>query len=266
MFLRDYYVAKKDEGKGFSYRAFSMRAGLRSPNHLKRVTDGERNLTSSMAVRYAEAIGLEGDQASYFLDLVVFTQARTTTERNAAYQKLMGFRGYRKAHTLDLAQAAFHSTWYLPAICELVLRTDFRRDPKWIAKQLVPPITASQAGRALDTLLELGLLEETDEGLVQSDRVMTTGNETRGLHIIAYHRAMMERASASIDLVDAADRDISSLTFCLGEDGLRRIKQRIQRFRKELIALATQEEEGAQVLQLNMQLFPLSLPAGEESE
>lgn len=28
-------------------------------------------------VRYAQALGLEGDEASYFLDLVVFTQART---------------------------------------------------------------------------------------------------------------------------------------------------------------------------------------------
>lgn len=266
-FLRDYYTTKKTEGRGFSYRAFSRRAGLRSPNHLKRVTDGERNLTTEMALRYAKTIGITGDSASYFCDLVEFNQAKSATQRNAAYQKLTGFRGYRKAHKLDMAHAAYHATWYLPAICEMVLRPDFREDHAWIAKRLLPPITANEARRAIETLLEIGLLARNEDGeLEQAQTVMTTGAETRGLHIANYHRAMMERASESIELIAAADRDISSLTFCVGEDGLRRIKRRIQRFRQELVALATQEEEGEQVVQLNMQLFPLTTRRDEGDE
>ena len=41
-FLGDYYKAKKAERRAFSFRAFSRRAGLKSPNHLKRVIDGDR--------------------------------------------------------------------------------------------------------------------------------------------------------------------------------------------------------------------------------
>ncbi len=260
-FLRDYYVAKKGEGKGFSYRAFSMRAGVRSPNHLKRVTDGTRNLSAETAVRYTQALGLEGDEASYFLDLVVFTQARTPTERSAAYEKMKTFRRYRKAHKLDIAQAAFHSTWYLPAIYELVLRADFSEEPSWIAKHLVPSITPTQARRGVETLEDLGLLIRKDGRLVQSGRVMTTGDETRGVHVVSYHRAMMRRAAESIDIIEAAERDISSLTFCVGEEGLHVLKARIQQFRKELIAMAVDMDQGEQVVQLNMQLFPLSTSA-----
>ena len=116
-------------------------------------------------------------------------------------------------------------------------------------------------------LLELGLLVRDDDGqLVQGEPVATTGPETRGLHIGNYHRSMMDRAAESIDVVPASQRDISSLTFCVGEDGLRRVKQRIQRFRQELVALLAEEEDGEQVLQLNMQLFPLTTQRGEEEE
>ncbi|MCB9600923.1 MAG: TIGR02147 family protein [Sandaracinus sp.] len=258
-YLRDFYETKKAAGRGFSFRSFSKRAGLKSPNYLKLVMDGDRNLTAAMAERFARACGLDDEATDFFCALVAFNQARNATERNAAYARLTGFRRYRQAHQLDLHHAAYHSNWYLPAIRELASRPDFREDPEWIAKLLVPHITRAEAREALDTLLELGLLERTDEGgLQQTENLVTTGPQTRGLHIGNYHRTMMGRAAASIDLVAAPDRDISSLTLCLSEDGLRTIKERIQRFRRELLELSALEDDPRQVIQINFQLFPLS--------
>lgn len=264
-YLRDYYVAKKENGGTMSYRAFSRRAGLKSPNYLKLVIDGDRNLTPSMAERFAKACGLTGDAASYFVDLVGFNQARTQTDRNGAYARLTSFRRYRSAHQLELAHAAYHSAWYMPAIRELAARADFREDPEWIAKMLHPSIPKSDARKALDTLLELRLLVRNGEGkVVQGEALLSTGTETVGLHIANYHRSMLDRASASIDLIPAADRDISSLTLCLGEDGLRKLKTRIQRFRRELLDLSSLEDQPVQVVQVNFQLFPLSRANGTE--
>lgn len=262
-FLRDYYLDRKDR-RGLSYRGFSRRAGLKSPNYLKLVIDGARNLTTPMAARFAKAAGLEKEAAEYFVELVQFNQARTATERNASYARLTGFRGYRKAQALDLAHAAYHSTWYLPAVRELAARRDFREDADWIASKLWPPITRKEAARALTVLLELGLLVRDDAGCIaQGEALLTTGAETRGLHIANYHRMMMNRAADAIDDVPATDRDISSLTLCLGAGGLRRLKERIQRFRRELLELSTLEDEPDQVVQVNFQLFPLSRADGE---
>jgi uncharacterized protein (TIGR02147 family) len=259
-FLRDVYLHRKGK-RGMSYRAFSRRAGLKSPNYLKRVIDAERNLTSDMAARFAKALSLDDDSTAYFLDLVRFNQARTSTERNTYYGKLTGFRRYRKAQPLELAQAAYHSTWYLPAIRELVARGDFEEDPDWIAQQMLPPITRKEAARALETLMALGLVVRAESGrLAWGEPVVSTGAETRGLHIVNYHRTMLERAGQSLDLVAPADRDISSLTLCLGDDGVRRIKERIQRFRRELLELAMLEDDPSQVVQVNFQVFPLTRP------
>ncbi len=257
-FLADLYQAKKQ--RGFSYRAFSRAAGLGAPNYLKLVIAGQRNLTKPMAKRFAGACGLQGEAAEYFERLVEFNQASTAAKRNASYEQLGAFRRYRQAQKIELAQAAYHSRWYLPAIRELCASPDFREDPEWLAKVLLPPIKPSEARQALDQLLELGLLERDARGrLRQHSAVVSTGPETRNMNVRNYHAEMMHRATLAIELVPAAERDISSLTVCLDADGLARLKARIQAFRRELIELCESEPGRAQVVQVNFQLFPLSL-------
>src|SRR5690606_36868144 len=135
--LRDWYQAHNSDGRSFSFRAFARRAGLKSPNYLKLVMDGERNLTPQTAERFAKGLGLEGDGASYFIDLVAFNQAATLTERNKQYARLTSFRGYRKAHKIDLAHAAYHSASYMPAIREMAASPSARGEPDWIAERLL---------------------------------------------------------------------------------------------------------------------------------
>jgi uncharacterized protein (TIGR02147 family) len=262
-FLADMYATQKQ--RGLSYRSFARRAGLGAPNYLKLVIDGQRNLTPAMAQRFAEASGLGAEASAYFCELVAFCQARGAAQKALHHQRLLSFRRYREAHKLEGAQADYHSAWYLPAIRELVSRDGFRDDPSWIAAQLVPPIKPSEAKQALATLLRLGLIErDAQRRLRQTSAVVTTGPETQGLHIATYHAEMAKRAIAAIDLVPAAQRDISALTLCVGPTGLARLKQRIQTFRRELLELAESETERCQVVQLNFQLFPLSAPDGAQ--
>jgi uncharacterized protein (TIGR02147 family) len=258
-FLRDFYEAKKAKSRAFSYRAFSKRAGVASPNYLKLVIDGQRSLSVKMAERFALACNLDADSSRYFVHLVAFNQAKTSSERTLHYGKLTSFQHYRQAHKLEIAHAAYYSDWYMPAIRELAASREFKEDSEWIADQLIPAITPLQAARALEALIELGLLVRHADGrLAQADSLLSTGPETRGLHIAAFHRAMTQRAIESIDLVPAQDRDISSLTLCLGRGGLRAFKERIQRVRRELLELSAMESEPEQVVQINFQLFPLS--------
>jgi uncharacterized protein (TIGR02147 family) len=258
VFLADFYKAKKQ--KGFSYRAFSRTAELGAPNYLKLVIEGQRNLTPQMAVRFASACGLTGDAAEYFLRLVEFNQATSSEQRNAGYASIAAFDRYRRGHKLELAQAAYHATWYLPAIRELVASPHFDEDPERLAASLWPAIKPSDAKFALETLLELGLIERDAEGqLRQTSSVVSTGPETLGMHIANYHAEMMRRATHAMELVPAAQRDISSLTFCVGPEGAARLKKRIQEFRRELIAMVESEQNRGQVVQLNLQLFPLSV-------
>jgi uncharacterized protein (TIGR02147 family) len=257
-YLRDFYQRRK-ERSAFSYRAFSMRAKLKSPNYLKLVIDGERNLTPAMAKRFAAACGLSGQGALFFCELVAFGQAVSIDDRNDIYSRLRRFRQYREAHQLQIAQDEYHSRWYLPAIRELALAHDFRPDPEWIAARLVPRIRPADAKLALEILQQLGLLAPDGKGgLSQGASLVSTGAETASLHMVNFHRTMMQLASESLERIRHDRRDISSVTLCLGPSGLEMIKRSIVRFRRELLELSELEKQPEQVVQVNFQLFPLS--------
>lgn len=258
-FLKAHYEHRKRRSKSYSYRLFSRLAKVKSPNYLKLVIDGQRNLSPDMAERFAKACKLDDEAAEYFVDLVAFNQAPTTKERDRLLTRLARFRGYRQAHQLDLRHAEYHRTWYLPAICELASRADFNADPEHIAAELVPAISVEQARDAVALLVELDLLAPDDEGrLRRTEAVLTTGSQTSGVHIANFHRSMLERASDAIDDVPAAERDISSITMCVSAERLQLIRKRVAELRKELIEIAVQDPEPQRVIQVNLQIFPLS--------
>lgn len=261
-FLRAHYAERKANAR-FSHRAFSRRAGLRSPNYLKLVMDGERNLSAEMAERFAAACGLVGDGADYFERLVAFNQARTDEERNSCYRELKRHARFRLAHGLTLAQDLYHSRWYFPAIRELVASTQFREDPEWIAARLLPPIKATEAKQALATLLELGLIERDPEGRLRRVESTVSTAALRSIHLASYHRAMMGHATTALERLPKPQRDISAVTLCVGPEGFGRLREALRQFRAELLELEVSEEAPCQVVQINFQLFSLSTPDAE---
>lgn len=259
-FLRAYYEAGKAGGQAVTLRAFSKRAGLRSPNYLKLVMDGSRNLTQPMAARFAEAAGLRAEATEYFCELVAFNQAKTAADRGRAYERLRRFPRYRKVYKLDAAQESYHSSWYLPALRELVAHKDFDEDPHWIAKQLLPAISPREAERALTTLFELGLIERDGTGrLLQSDPLVATPDGPLSHHVVSYHRSMLERAAAALDVVQRDEREIASLTLCVSGSQMAELKARLERFREELLQVYTAGPDASRIIQVNLQMFPLSV-------
>jgi uncharacterized protein (TIGR02147 family) len=264
-FLRDYYAAKKAH-RGLSYRSLARLIGLKSASYLKHVIDGERNLSEEMALRFASGLKLKGDAQEYFVELVEFNQAQTIESRLRAHQRLRSFARHRQLFPLGAQHADYHSTWFMPAIRELAARPDFEEDPEWIAERLRPKISKREAKHALATLLELGLLVRDAQGRVrQGEGLVTTGAEAQFLHIGVYHQTMMKLAAESIDRFARQDRDISSLTLCLDKEGLREVKERLKAFRRELLELSEVARNPRQVVQINMQLFPLS-DGGEDQD
>jgi uncharacterized protein (TIGR02147 family) len=256
--LCDLYAEKKASEYGFSHRSFSRRAGLKSTNYLKLVMDGARNLSPDAAVRFAHALGLVGAQADYFSELVQYNQASTARERSQVYERMVKLKP-REVRELDERQGAYYSTWYLPAIRELATRRDFRDEPAWIARTLVPRITKSQAERALATLESLGLLTRDARGRLRAaDSQVTTGPSPLAHQLADYHRAMLERAIAAVDLFPRDEREIASLTLCVDETMLPELKERLQKFRRELMHAAEERGERTRIVQINFQLFPLS--------
>lgn len=261
-YLRAFYEAEKAASPTFSHRAFSLRAGVKAPNHLMRIMDGTRSLRDDMVERYAKALRLNSSESEYFRHLVRFTDAKSSKDRELSYQRIRSFHQYRQAHQLDDRQAEYFEHWYIPAIRELIARPDFRSDPAWIAKQLRPAITVAQAKKAVETLLALGLVQQSGKKLLRLDRVVSTGPQTLGTHMVRYHRGMLERASAAIDEFRANERDLTSVTCCVDARAVEELREMIAELRRRCVARTESSPNPQVVVQLNIQLFPLSTTMG----
>ncbi len=259
-YLRAYFDAAKRRPAGFSFRRFSERAGLRSPNFFKLVIDGDRNLGKDTVPKFADALGLEREAREYFSDLVVFAQSTDNAEKNRTFERIAASRRFRTARRIDDLVHEYLSHWYYPVVRELVACPDFREDPGWIAGTLRPTITIRQARHALELLLSIGLVRRNDDTqrLELCDPTLTTEHEVATLGAANFHRQMMERASESIDTVPAALRDLAALTVCVSPATASEVKRRIHLFREALTELCDHDSEGRIVYQLNVQWFPLS--------
>jgi uncharacterized protein (TIGR02147 family) len=259
-YLRGYYEAHKRTRAGFSFRTFSKRAGLRSPNFFKLVMDGDRNLGAETVPKFADALGLGGAEREFFTDLVAFDQAADSAEKNRAFERLAASRRFRTARRIDGMLLTYLSHWYHPAIRELAASERFRDDPKWIAKQLVPTISPTQAAQSLELLQGLGLLQRDAASgrLVRGEPTLTTEHEVTAMGAANFHRQMLQRAAESIDDIPAKLRDLAALTVCVSPKTAARVKERIHQFREALTELCDAEAEGTVVYQLNIQWFPLS--------
>jgi uncharacterized protein (TIGR02147 family) len=257
--LAAYYEAAKVHQPSFSYRWFARRAGFTSPNFLKLVIDGQRNIGADSVEKFVEALRLSEAEGLFFADLVFFAQAETADEKNAAWERIAASRRFRKARRIDSAYFEYLSHWYYPAIREMAARPDFVEDPVWIATELLPAIRPAEAKRALALLLELGFLVRDANGRLQrGDPSVTTGHEVRSLAIGNFHRQMLVRAADSIERVDRSERDISALTVCVARGRVAELKARIHAFRESLLHLCDEDTAPDVVYQINFQLFPLT--------
>ncbi|MBI2338833.1 MAG: TIGR02147 family protein [Deltaproteobacteria bacterium] len=266
-FLKDLYASLKQEKSAFSFRFFSKQAGFRSPNFLKLVMDGKRNLSPDGIEKFARALKLNKEETTFFRNLVLLNQATTIEEKKFYAEQLIRHRFYKKINPLKQAQYDYYTNWYFIPVRELVGVDGFKEDPAWIAHQLIPPITTSEAEKALKELEQLGLIKRNEEGkLVQTDGFISTGDEVASASVAQFHREMMQKAAESIDRFPAPEREISSVTIGISEERAEQVKELIQRFRRELLAIASQDQKSTGVYQVNFQLFPLTKkPEGESS-
>lgn len=259
LFIKDYYEERKKIQPSFSYQYFANKAGFKSKSFIFKIISGQKTLSKSAVFSMAQAMDLDKTETEYFESIVNFTQAKSIKEREFYFNHIQTFGKNKIASQLRTDQFDYFSTWYLPALREIVTFLDFNEDYKVLAKSLNPPITATQARNGVKLLLKLNLIERLPSGIYQQiDGVVTTGTEMKSLAVIAFQKEHMRLAEESIDRIERECRDISSLTVGVTENGFKQIADEITRFRKRLVELVENERSIDRVYQINFQLYPLS--------
>ena len=258
VYLRDYYEFKKKTVPAFSLRFFAEKAGLSSHAHLKLTIDGKRNITKNTVVKLIHGLGLQNQRATYFESLVFFNQAQTDADKQVYYAQLLKASPRSKLHKMEQAQFRIFREWHHSAILEMVALKDFRPIPDWISKRLGGLVTPAQVTESLKLLVELGLLVKTANGFRQRDPLITTDDEVQNMMVKMYHLQMLKLSATMLSDLPAHQRDISALTFSIRREDFPNLKKHLQLMRKELLDFSAKAGEAEDVVQINIQLYPLT--------
>ncbi len=257
-YLKDWYEEKKAANPKFSYRVMARLAGFASPNFLKLVMMGQRNLSKDGIGKVSEALHLKVKDDKFFETLVQFNQCQTREEKEQFYNQLCLFKAFSSIQKIETDSYEYLSSWYHVAIREIIALPDFKEDPAWIVKRLRKLVSEKEVKKSLAILLDLGLIERDESGaLKQTSKNLATEPEVLDLSIANFHDNMIALAADSID-TDPGTRDISSVTVPIDHKTYQEARRRIQDFRKELNVLLSSCKSPDAVYQINFQIFGLT--------
>lgn len=267
LFLKDACEVLKAKDKKFSLRYFARVAGFKSHNFLRLIIEGKSNMSIDSADKMAKFFKLNAEESRFFHNLVLLNQAKTNEEKHGHAKEILRSQTYRKIHPFNEAKFEFFARWYVSAVRELVALPRFQEDPEWIAQHIIPPIKAAEAKKALDDLLHLGLIKRDDNGkLIQSEALLSTSAEVSSAYISNWHKEYIKKGAESIDLLPREKRDVSAVSFGFSKKNIKILKEKIATFRKEVLHLASQQEDKDVLMQLNIQTFLLAETESDEEE
>lgn len=258
-YLSDYFEYKKSLSKGFSHRVFVRVCGFSSPNFLKLVMDGKRNLGKEALEKLITYLNLTKPESEYLRTLIAFNQAKKYEDRNRHLTELAQLAHRAKVKQVDVEQYDYFSKWYYVAIRELVALDDFVEEANWINKKLTTRLSNNTIHKIIEILLDLNLLKRDAYGkLIQVESSIVCTPEIFSVAVSNYHKEMLDMAASSLKTSRSNDRDISGLTVSVDRETFDKMRKVVERCRREIHHISSTTKEKKVVCQINFQLFNIS--------
>jgi len=258
-YLRAFYEHKKRSTKGrFSYRIFSNKTKVASPNYLKLIIDGDRNLTLPHARRVAKFCELDTKETQYFLSLVKWNQAEKEEGENSRWAEVLKQRSIATRLELSTAQLAILSDLKTIALFELLQIEKEEPSLDRLAKRLGSGTTIADVAHGIELLQKAKLIQKTAKGFRLLNRTLKSNDDVPSQSVRSFHRQAMTAADDALGRIDFSEREFISTTLAIPKSALPALKETIRAFRDEILAVSEQAENPEEVFQLNIQFFPLT--------
>jgi len=258
--LHDLFEQLHRANPKFSKREFARIAGSSAPNFLQHILQRKMHLSQEAVEKVSEHCRLTIRQIRYFKLLVEFDHATAHEQKDKIFSRLVSAREFGEVKELQQNQYRYLSHWYMPVVRELVTSSLYPGDPEWIARHIVPTISASKVRKAIELLRQLNLIQfdEKAQRFILTQQVVSTPAEVMSMAVISYYKGIFARLSESLERFSPQQRDIRGVTLGISAKTYAELKEHMERFWKEVMEKAQQEQEVEQVYYVGLSLFPLS--------
>lgn len=275
-YLSDYYQYRKEISKNdlrpYNYQMFSAAANIKSPNYLKMIIEGQRNLSSDMVLKFAKALGLNKEQTIEFDHLVNLNQASDTSERNIHLKKLSENRVEQKLKSGEIDRKTWEKVpnWVAWVIYAMIDQEGVVFTTKTLKELLRNKASDSEIDNALNSLFASGEIKKdplTGE-IRKAHHLMDSADEIPVQLVRKLQMQLMYLGLESLYQDAPQEREFGTLTLSLTKEEFEEIKFKLRQFRKSVHkdnSIARGQNKGQRVYQLNIQLFPVTDKVSEES-
>jgi len=255
--IRDFYLEKKNGNSRYSYSVLGQAIGLNA-SHVFCIVEKKRNLPVRCVPAVKKVLGLTGRAARYFDFLLAASRTKSEKTKTEILAKAFQLRDV-KTHSLADKEQKYLSDWWTPVIRALIEVNQGRVDAKEISDSLEPSIEVEKVQESIDILQELGFIQDLGNGRVKlADAHINIAGEQRAQAIRQFQANVMQIGARSLNTIAPADRDISTLTMAVDQQGFEDIKAMIQEFRKDVQIRVDKCGKPTRVLQMNLALFPVA--------
>lgn len=268
-YLQDYYsyrreISKKDL-RPYNYAVFSAAANIKSPNYLKLIIEGRRNLSEEMVLKFAKAMGLPKDQTEEFRMLVAFGQASDPAERNMHLKALNEKRVDSKLKSGEIDQKTWEKipSWISWILYSLIDQKDVKFDAESLRKVLREKASVDEIQAAMDSLMQAGeIVKDEQTGEMKKARSLMESAEDVPVALVRKLQAeLMYLGLESLFRDAATEREFGSATLTMTKQEFEELRFQLRKIRKEAqknIGVKRLTSKGERVYQLNLQLFPVT--------
>jgi uncharacterized protein (TIGR02147 family) len=268
-YLRDVYdYRRKYEGTGFrpySYSTFSAAADIKSPNYLKLIIEGRRNLSDDMMARFAKALRLPREEAAEFKALARYGQATEPIERNHYLRELSELRARRELANGNIKSESWDKVpgwigWVLYAMAD---QGGVKFNPESLQKLFRPKASTEDIKQSLRKLVESGeLLQNPETGEISKPALQSEAAQDLPVALIRKLQAeLIYLGIESLFRDSPKDREFGALTMALTQEEFEHVRFELRQLRKRLnkdVSVKREASKGERVYQMNIQLFPVT--------
>jgi uncharacterized protein (TIGR02147 family) len=256
--LQAYYANRKQKQDWFSYRYWGNQIQL-DAGYLLKVVQGKHKLPLRCCKTMAKFCGLNGQEQKYLEKLIHFEKASSATEIRSLFEELQQMRECSQLRIAEEAYSYF-THWYIPALRSLLEINPLGDDYRKIGQLLQPTVPAEQIKYAVGMLQRLGMITKNKQNQWSvTTKQLGTGDTWCSAAIEKHQEQLFALGTQSITQFPKEQRDVSTITFSVPSKRLQELQEMMRDFRKKVIQWVDENQDEDQIMQLNLQLFPLSV-------
>jgi uncharacterized protein (TIGR02147 family) len=270
-YLKDVYEFRREtESTGlraYSYSAFSAAADIRSPNYLKLIIEGRRNLSDDMISRFARALRLNKLETEEFRVLVHYGQATEPIQRNQFLKELADLRAERAFASGAISEQAWEKIpgWMGWVIFAMTDQAGVQFDPEELYKLIRAKTSPDDVKGALRKLMQEGhLVGESASQMAKGRDLIESPQDLPVAMIRKLQAELIYLGIESLFRDSPKEREFGAMTMAMTQEEFDHVRFELRQLRKRLqkdLMVRRQSSKGDRVYQLNIQLFPVTDPA-----